>query len=310
MFGNTEETLWVEKYRPTSLEGYVGNPHIIGNAKTWIASDDVPHILLYGPAGTGKTTLAKIISNSLNASVLYMNASDENDVDTFRNKVKGFAASAGFNKWKIVLLDEADYLTPQSMAILRNMMEEFATTTRFILTCNFREKIIDPIISRCQTFQVIPPDKKEVARRVVHILDSEKIKYDLKDIGTAVLMGFPDMRRVISICQQHIVDGKLTINSALSGTVTYMEEIVELLSSRKDPKGTFGKIRQMIADSSVRDFTALYQHLYQNIDTFASGAIGDTILILAEYQYKDSAVVDKEINVMAMFYTLIQRLFS
>ena len=149
---NTENTLWVEKYRPDTLEGYVGNEHILQKVKIYIENEDVPHLLLYGQAGTGKTTLAKIITNQIDCDVMYINASDENSVDAVRDKIRGFASSMGFRKWKVVILDESDYLTPNAQAALRNLMETFSKTTRFILTCNYVEKVIDPIQSRCQTF--------------------------------------------------------------------------------------------------------------------------------------------------------------
>jgi DNA polymerase III delta prime subunit len=306
---SSEETLWVEKYRPTTLKGYVGNPHIVEKVKNWIENNDLPHILLYGPAGTGKTTLAKIIASEVDASIMFINASDENNVDTFRNKVKEYASNVGFHKWKIVLLDEADYLTPQSMAILRNMMEEYPSA-RFILTCNFKEKIIDPILSRCQSFQVIPPDKKQVALRMIEILKKEKVSYEIADVGTAVTMNFPDIRRIINFCQRQVVKGTLTIDGTTTGEVTYLDTVVNILKDRKDPKQSFLTIRQLIADSSVRDFSSLYRHLYENLNEFAPNCMGDTILILGEFQYKDALVVDKEINIMAMMYTLIQKLFT
>lgn len=147
-------SLWVEKYRPDTLEGYVGNEHILEKVKIYIENEDVPHLLLYGVAGTGKTTLAKIITNQIDCDLMYINASDENSVDAVRDKIRGFASSMGFRKWKVIILDESDYLTPNAQAALRNLMETFSATTRFILTCNYVEKIIDPIQSRCQTFAI------------------------------------------------------------------------------------------------------------------------------------------------------------
>ena len=141
MFGTQEHTLWNERYRPDTLDGYVGNESVIDKVRLYLASGDVPHLLFYGQAGTGKTTLAKIIANGVDADVMYINASDENNVDTVRNKVKNFASTVGFRQWKIVILDEADYMTPNGQAALRNLMETFSRTTRFILTCNYVEKI-------------------------------------------------------------------------------------------------------------------------------------------------------------------------
>ena len=130
MFGNNEHTLWVEKYRPDTLEGYVGNQSIVDKVKLYLQNGDVPHLLLYGNAGTGKTTLAKIIANNIDCDLLYINASDENSVDTVREKIKNFSSTIGFRKWKLVILDEADYMTPNGQAALRNLMETFSKTTR------------------------------------------------------------------------------------------------------------------------------------------------------------------------------------
>ena len=159
----TEEvnnSLWVEKYRPQKLDEYVGNEHLKTKVADYLQSGDVPHLLFFGKAGTGKTTLAKLIVNTIDCDHIIINASDENNVDTVRTKVKGFASTIGFRNSKIVILDEFDYMTPNAQAILRNLMETFSKHCRFILTCNYVEKVIDPIQSRCQTFQIVPPTKK------------------------------------------------------------------------------------------------------------------------------------------------------
>jgi SpoVK/Ycf46/Vps4 family AAA+-type ATPase len=174
MIGQQENTLWVESFRPDTLEGYIGNEHIIEKVKIFISNGDVPHLLFYGSAGTGKTTLAKIIANSVDADLMYINASDENSVDAVRDKIKRYASTVGFRRWKIIILDEADYLTPNAQAALRNLMETYSKTTRFILTCNYVEKIIDPIQSRCQTFAITPPNKTDVAKRLVQVLEENE----------------------------------------------------------------------------------------------------------------------------------------
>ena len=302
---NSENSLWVERYRPSGLEGYVGNEHIIQKVNIYIENNDVPHLLLHGEAGTGKTTLAKIIVNAIDCDYLYVNASDERGIDTLREKIRGFAASVGFRTWKVVILDESDYLTRDAQAALRNLMETFSKSTRFILTCNYPEKVIDPIQSRCQTFEIIPPTKKDVAKRLNDILINEGIQFEMPDLAVIVNSGYPDIRRVINAAQRQVINGRLVIDKQSSIESTYSEKIVDILKSGVDTKSKFTQIRQILADSKVRDYTKLYSTLYERVDEYAGNKVGTTIVNIAEAQYKDSLVVDKEINVMAMFVNIL-----
>ena len=309
MFGNNEHTLYVEKYRPESLDGYVGNQSIIDKVKIYLESGDVPHLLFYGSAGTGKTTLAKLIANNVDCDLMYINASDENNVETVREKIKNFASTIGFRQWKIIILDESDYLTPNAQAALRNLMETFSKTTRFILTCNYVEKIIDPIQSRCQVFAITPPSKKDVAIRVNEILKIENVTYKPEDLVSIINAGYPDIRRILNSCQRQVVNGNLTVDKQSLIESNYMNKIVEILTSKEDKKQMFTSVRQLLTDSQVKDYTALYRFLYDNLDSYATGHLASAILIIAEHQYMDSMVVDKEINVMAMFVKLLNELF-
>jgi len=309
MFEVNNDGLYVEKYRPNTLNGYVGNPHVIEKCKIWLEQGEIPHILLYGTAGTGKTTLAKILANSIDSTTMYLNCSDENSVDTVRDKVKSFASTMSFTRWKVIICDEFDFMTINGQAALRNLMETFSKTTRFVLTCNYVEKIIDPIQSRCQVFGITPPSKKDVAIRVNEILQAEKVIFKPEDLVSIINAGYPDIRRILNSCQRQVVNGELKIDKQSLIESNYMDKVIELLSAKLDKKQLFTSIRQLLADSQVKDYTALYRHLYDNLDSFAIGHIASVILIIAEAQYQDSFVVDREINVCAMFVKIINELY-
>ncbi len=300
-----DNSLWVEKYRPIKLDDYVGNEHLKEKVSGYIESEDVPHLLLFGRAGTGKTTLAKLIVKSIECDYMVINASDENNVDTVRNKVKNFASSQGFKKYKIIILDEFDYMTPNAQAILRNLMETFSKHCRFILTCNYVEKIIDPIQSRCQTFQIVPPSKKEVAVQLDKILKSEDINYDIKDLVPIIDSSYPDIRKVINTCQLNSVKGvlKLSKNDLLDSD--FKTKILDILKLSDDSRNKYMKIRKCVADSKVQDFTEMYSLLYDKVDEYASGKVSGVILVLAEGQHRDALAVDKEIPFMATILNIL-----
>ena len=292
----SEHSLWVEKYRPKDLSTYVGNEHLKEKVKVYLESEDVPHLLLYGRAGTGKTTLAKIITSNIDCDYMYINASDENKVDDVRNKIKTFASSVGFKSLKVIILDECDYLTPNAQAALRNLMETFSRHCRFILTCNYVERIIDPIQSRCQSYKVVPPSKKEVAKQLVYILDTENCTYELDDIALIVTAGYPDIRRVINSAQRQIVDNKLKIDTSSIIQNDYKVKLIELLASRSK----LNDIRQLIADNSITDYSELYRLLYDEVETYSNGKVAECIMNIGEAQFQDVHVVDKEINFMSL----------
>jgi replication factor C small subunit len=298
-----EHSLWVEKYRPQTLADYVGNETIKETIQQYLDNNDIPHLLLYGKAGTGKTTLAKLIINTIKCDHMIINASDENNVDTVRNKVKNFASSVGFAGFKVVILDEFDYMTPNAQAILRNLMETFSKHCRFILTCNYIEKIIDPIQSRCQSFAITPPTKKDVAVQVSKILDKENIKYDLKNVADIISSYYPDIRRILNTCQLQSAKGELKVDHAIMVESNFQTKLIELLKSSNDKRNLFLNIRQAVADNRLNDYSEMYTMLYDKVDEYAAGNTANVILTIADGLSKDALVVDKEIVFMS---TIIQ----
>jgi replication factor C small subunit len=301
----TENTLWVEKYRPQTLKDYIGNDLLKEKVQSYLDNNDVPHLLLYGKAGTGKTTLAKIIAQTIECDMMVINASDENNVETVRNKVKNFASGAGFKGFKIIILDEFDYMTPNAQAILRNLMETFSRHTRFILTCNYHEKIIEPILSRCQTFAVNPPSKKEVAVHVTEILNKEGIRYDIKDVADIISSFYPDIRRVMNTCQLQSSKGELKVDKQTILQADFKNKIVDLLTSGEEKRNAYTQIRQIVGDNKVNDFAELYTALYERLDEYAAGNTANVILELAQGQFRDALVIDKEICFMATIIAII-----
>jgi DNA polymerase III delta prime subunit len=294
-----DNSLWVEQYRPTTLENYVGNDHLKDKVKGYIESGDVPHLLLYGRAGTGKTTLAKLITKSVDCDYMIINASDENNVDMVRNKVKGFASTVGFKPLKIVILDEFDYMSQNAQAILRNLMETFSKHCRFILTCNYVEKVIEPIQSRCQTFQIVPPTKKDVAIQISKILKSENIKFEPKDLVPIIDAGYPDIRKIINTCQLNSHKGELKVDVQNLLENDYKMKILDILKSNDDKRNRYMKLRQTLIDSRVTDFTELFTLLYDKVDEYAPSNTANVIIALSQGQTNHFHSIDKEIPMAA-----------
>ena len=297
-------TLWVEKYRPTSIDTYIGNEHLKSKVSVYLESGDLPHLLLYGKAGTGKTTLAKLLVKNIECDYMYINASDENNVDTVRTKVKNFASTIGFKDMKIIILDECDYITPNAQAALRNLMETFSKHCRFILTCNFVERIIDPIQSRCQSFQIIPPSRGEVAKHIHNILISENVTHEMDDLKVLIDSGYPDIRRILNASQRNVVNGKLKLDTTSIIQNDYKLKLLKILKTQ-NKKTAFKDIRQLLLDNKITDFADLFRLLYDEVDDWGKGHVAECILIIARYELSDGQVVDKEINAMAMLIELL-----
>ena len=298
---NKEHTLFVEKYRSKTLENYVGNEQIKTTISKYIEQNDIQNLIFYGGPGTGKTTLAKLIVGNIDCDYLYINASDERGIETIRDKVQGFASSASFKPLKVVILDEADFLTIQAQASLRNIIETFSRSTRFILTCNYVERIIDPLQSRCQVLKIVPPSMKDVARHVAGVLDKESIQWDKEALGTIVKQFYPDIRKILGTAQLSTVNNVLKLDKSILVSNNYIEQVINELKTSKNWKN----IRQIIADSNINDYDELFKELYSRVSDYADGREGMVVITLEEYQYHSNFRIDKEINITACIAKII-----
>jgi replication factor C small subunit len=298
-----EHSLLVEKYRPTRLENYIGNKSIKNTIQKYIEQNDIQNLLFYGPAGTGKTTLAKLIVKNINCDYLYINASDERGIETIRDKVAGFASTASFKSIKVVILDEADFLTIMAQASLRNVIETFSRSTRFILTCNYVERIIDPIQSRCQTLKIVPPSKEDIIKHLVKVLIKEDISFDSSDVISVVDSNYPDVRKMLNTIQISTTDDELNLDTTALVESNYMNKV---LTELKNKKPNWRTIRQIITDSNVNDFEGFYRYLYDNSNVYAPGKEGMIAYYINEYSYQSNFRIDKEVNCMALMSKIIE----
>jgi len=297
-----ENTLYVERFRPIELKYYVGNESIKDTIQKYLDQGDIQNFIFYGPAGTGKTTLAKIIVKNLDCDYLYINASDENGIDTIREKVKGFASAASWKGIKVVILDEADFITVQGQAALRNVIETFSRSTRFILTCNFIERIIDPLQSRCHTIKITPPSKMDVYNHLTCILaDQLSVSYKPEDIKSLIVKYYPDMRKMLNVLQMSVKDDEVVLDETILTSNNYIKEVLKELAGSKK----WLTIRQIIADSNVKDFEELYRNLFEYAPKYSPGKEGMIAVILNEHLYQANFRIDKEINVMSAIAKII-----
>ncbi len=303
-----ENSLWVERYRPVSLDTYIGNEFLIRKIKGFINANDVPHLLFHGKAGTGKTTLARIIAMETDSDYLVINASDENNVETVRNKITSFASTGGFSSFKLLILDEFDYMTHNAQAILRHLMEKFSGHCRFIMTCNYLEKIIDPIQSRCQIFHIQPPTKEDIANQVEWMLQQVGITYEKKTLDIIIDASYPDIRKVINTCQLNSHDGVLEVQLQDLIENDYKLKILDVLKSSKSKSLKLSEIRKVILQNRVSDFTDLFTLLYERIDDYAAHETADIIIALSKGQYRHFHAQNKEIPTVAALIEIIEKI--
>ncbi len=293
--------LWVEKYRPKRVDNYVfRDAHQKQQIERWISEKSIPHLLLSGNAGIGKTTLAKVLFNELEINdldIMEINASRENNAETIRDKITNFVRMIPFGDFKIVLLDEADYLTPNAQAILRGVMEEYHSTARFILTCNYPNRIIPALHSRCQGFHVERVDVNEFTARVATILVEENIEFELDTLDTFVKATYPDLRKCINMVQMNSLDGRLhTPEKGDASEADYKIEMVELFK-----KGKISEARKLVCSQArPEEMEEVYRWLYDNIAIFGDESKQEkAILIIKQGLVDHTLVSDPEINLAA-----------
>lgn len=297
-----EQLLWTEKYRPKKIEDCILPERLKTPFQEYVNQGKIPNLLLAGGAGVGKTTVAKAMCEEIGCDVMVINGSDESGIDTFRVKIKNFASSMSLaGGRKVIIIDEADYLNPNStQPALRNAIEEFAGNCSFIFTCNFKNRIIDPLHSRCAVidFSLKNNEKSQMAaqfyKRIQQVLQSENVEYDDKVIAEVVKKHFPDFRRVINELQRYSQFGK--IDSGILSQIVDVS-INDIIKYIKDKD--FGSIRKWVASNDV-DATTFFRKLYDNLyEVLKPQSIPQAVIILADYQYKQAFVADQEINIVA-----------
>jgi DNA polymerase III delta prime subunit len=299
----TDEYLWSEKYRPKRIADCVLTTELLNTFEETIKQGQIQNMLLSGGPGVGKTTVAKALCEELRCDYILINCSEDGNIDTLRTRIREFASAVSFSGGaKVVILDEFDYSNPQSMQpALRGFMEEFSKNCRFILTCNYKNRIIQPLHSRCTVidFKIPSSDKpklaKQMLKRVCAILDAEDIEYDQKVVAELVMRRFPDFRRLINDLQKYSLGGKIDVG--ILGT-SASDKINDLIAFMK--KKEFGSIRKWVASNIDNDHVGLFRSVYDGLhDILEPQSIPQAILTIAEYQYKAAFVADQEINTMA-----------
>jgi len=301
--------LWVEQYRPKDIEGYVFRDEAQRDqVKQWIKAGTIPHLLFSGAAGIGKTTLAKILINALNIDaydVLEINASRTNSVDDIRDSVVNFVSTMPFGDFKIVLLDEADYLSPNAQAALRGVMEEYSQTARFIMTCNYPHKIIPALHSRCQGFHIEKVDHTEFTARAATVLVTEGVEFDIDTLDSYVKATYPDLRKCLNLLQMNTVDLKLKRPSETgTGTADYKLAMVDLFKA--------GKIREartlLAAQARPEEMDEIFRWMYDNLDMWSKTPEGqdEAILVIRKGLVNHVSCADAEINLSATLVELSQ----
>jgi len=305
------EILWVEKYRPETIEDAILPFELKQTFQQFVDNRNCPNLLLSGSAGCGKTTVAKAMLEQLGCTYMMINGSEESGIDVLRNKIKNFASTVSMDgNRKYVILDEADYLNPQStQPALRGFIEEFSKNCGFILTCNFKNRIIEPLHSRCSSIEFrIPPEEKpqlamDFMQRCVNILDTENVKYDKKVVATLIQKFFPDWRRVLNELQRYSASGVIDAGILVNLSENSIKELLTFLKGKE-----FTNVRRWIVNNLDNDPSRVYRRLYDSLyDSLVPSTIPHAVVILADYSYKSAFVADQEINLLACMTELMSQ---
>ena len=295
--------IWCERYRPTTIADCILPASVKEQFKSFISQGEIPHLMLYGPPGTGKTSAARALCAELGVEVMFINASLESGIDTLRNKITQFASTISLTSAKkVVILDEADYTNPQSFQpALRGFIEDFSNNCRFIFTCNFKNRIIEPLHSRCSgvDFKIDPADKPKLMtqffKRVCAILKNEGVQFEQQVVAELVAKFFPDYRRTLNELQRYSVGGQIDVGALVNLNDETYNQLVKSLKAKN-----FTEVRKWVGKNSDIETTELFRKLYdRSVDILEAHSIPQLVLILAEYQYRNAFVADREINIMA-----------
>jgi replication factor C small subunit len=300
-----EHYIMNEKYRPSTLDGYVCEDSFKQKIEGWIEEQNIPHLFLYGRPGSGKSTLAKILVKNIDCDYLYINATDKRGMDDIRNEILPFVSVMSFKPCpKVVILDEATHMLQSSQVLLLNMIETYSLNTRFILTGNYAERLIEPLRSRLEDYNLKPPSKKAVCKHLVNILKNEGVEYEINDLVPIINAYYPDIRRTINNIQKCIIDDKFVLPTTLTNNGDVEDTIILELQNKS--KKSFTTIRQLVADGDITDFEGLYKKLYDESNKFADGREGMVTIIVNDSMFQSTTLIDKEICFMSCIQKIIE----
>ena len=310
IFKNHEE-VWVEKYRPRTFDDLICDKEIKQKLISFVKNQDVSNLLLEGPAGTGKSSIANLLVKEIDCDFKEINASNDNGIEAVRTIIMQFCMTASFSKIKIMVLSEFSEFTPQGQGALRDIMEKFSSNTRFIMTCNSVDRIIEPIRSRAMEFKIIPPSKDKVYERCAFVLKNEGVEYDDLEMRQTVDFNYPDVRKCIQSLEQQTIDKVLKLNKEFFKLLKHQEKIIELCKTVNEENVYLKvkEVRQLLSDAKVKNYTQLYRYLFDKIDDYCpKNKVVKVIITLEEGLKYDSFIADKEINVIATIIKIFELL--